>query len=144
MTSDPQESLVFANTAAKLGDLAAPALQAHLLDHGGATSCTIMGKDRLHTISQLIAKIDPSYAFNASTSQPLRESGYIRFLTGKNPNQCTVIFFALFLEQWRSFSVAQLKELILLQENSICIICLTKESLKTSCEKCGFQVHLTH
>ena len=82
MACDPQQSLAYATTASKLGDLAAPALQAHLLDHGGAVSPTTMGKDRLYTISQLIAKVDPIFAYNAQTVQPLRKSGYIRFLTG--------------------------------------------------------------
>ena len=83
MASDPQQSLAYATTATKLGDLAAPSLQAHLLDHGGAASPTTMGKDRLCTISQLIANLDPSFAYNAMTIQTLRESGFIRFLTGR-------------------------------------------------------------
>ena len=83
MVSNQQQSLDYATTASKLGDLAAPALQAHLLDYGGATSPTSMGKGRVRTISQLIAKIDPTFAYNASTSQPVGKSGFIRFLTGK-------------------------------------------------------------
>ena len=61
MVSNPQQSLDYATTASKLGDLAAPALQAHLLDHGGATSPTSMGKDRVRIISQLMAKMDPPF-----------------------------------------------------------------------------------
>jgi F420-0:gamma-glutamyl ligase-like protein len=90
MVSNPQQSLDYATTASKLGDLAAPALQAHLLDHGGATSHTTMGKDRVRTISQLMAKIDPTFAFTASTSQPVGKSGFIGFLTGKTLSSYTL------------------------------------------------------
>ena len=82
MTSDPQQSLIYASTATQLGDTEAPCLQASLLDHGGAVSSTTMGRDRLRTISQLIAKIDAVFAFNAPTSNQLRECGFIKFITG--------------------------------------------------------------
>ena len=92
ITSDPQQSLIYASTAAKLGDISAPALQAHLLDYCGAASPITMGKDRLRTISQLIAFIDAIYAFNAPHSKPLRDCGFIKFLTGEKFNPFTRTF----------------------------------------------------
>ena len=80
--TNPREALNHATTAVSLGDIAAPAIQSYILDHSTLGPSSIMGKDRLSTISQLIAKLDPVFAFNASSTQHTRETGLVNTLAG--------------------------------------------------------------
>ena len=82
--TDPDQALVYASAAAGMGDTSSIAVQAHLLDHAGANSPDkSVGEHRLLTISQLIAKLDPVYAFNAPRTEAVMRSGFANQLTGR-------------------------------------------------------------
>ena len=66
-----------------MGDSSSVALQAHLLDYAGAISPdNSVGEHRLLTISQLVAKLDPVYAYNAPVCESIMRSGFSKHLTG--------------------------------------------------------------
>lgn len=81
-SAHPNQALLYATTASELGDIGAPAIQAHMIDYGMATSCSLIGKDRLSAISQLIVKLDPVYAFHANTLASVKETCFIKHLIG--------------------------------------------------------------
>lgn len=78
---DPAKSLLFAEQAVALGDIASEPLLAIILDKIPGNSSQI-SNTRLQLISQLLSKIDPAFAFNVSKSEMLKNSGFINFITG--------------------------------------------------------------
>ena len=84
MATDPTLALSYASKAANMGDLAAPRIQAYLVDYCGAESTEIVGHERLSTISKLIVKLDPVYAYNARKELECQIS-FIKVLNGKEP-----------------------------------------------------------
>ena len=84
MDTDPEKALEHARHATSLGDLASPLLQSQLLDYGGADHSMHMGKDRVRTISLLIARLDPVFSFNILSSKQIEKLGFIQYLTGKH------------------------------------------------------------
>ena len=81
-SSDPDQALIFASKASELGDIGAPALQAYMIDYGRASSGSLIGKERLSTISQLIVKLDPVYAYNATKFASVKDSCFTKQLIG--------------------------------------------------------------
>ena len=82
VATDPDSSLSYATTALKLGDAGATGIQAHLLDYCNLTTADLMGRERLSTISNLIAKLDPVYAYNSTILKSVKETGFVNQLIG--------------------------------------------------------------
>jgi hypothetical protein len=83
MDTDPRKSLEFARQAESLGDPCSLQLQSDLLDYKGAHHSGQMGKTRVQTISHLISKLDPVFAFNCTKSAEIRNTGFVKYLTSK-------------------------------------------------------------
>lgn len=86
MATDPTLALSYASKAAKMGDLAAPKIQAYLVDFCGAESTDLMGHERLSTISQLIVKLDPVFAYNAR-NELVYQLSFSKILIGKGTSK---------------------------------------------------------
>ena len=91
MDTDPRKSLEFARQAESLGDPCSLQLQSDLLDYKGAHHSGQMGKTRVQTISHLISKLDPVFAFNCTKSAEIRNTGFVKYLTSK-----AILIFQIF------------------------------------------------
>ena len=78
---NPSEAFQHAASASSLGDITSPALEAYILDNNSLTSDSLVGRDRLGTISQLIIKLDPTYAYHANGSHE-KQKKFISFIFG--------------------------------------------------------------
>ena len=141
MNTNPSEAYAHATDATKLGDLEAPSLQAHLLDYGGAPSDGPVGKDRLLAVSQLIVKLDSVFAFHATGSETIRNTGFVKFLTGEQITNVLHFTNLVLLDQWSSHTISQLKTLTLSDPIIVCIICLSDTTIPHSCKRCSFKVY---
>lgn len=85
---DPTLSLSYAQKAVSLGDSPSISLQTELLDRGtdSPDSLKRYTKARTLAVSQLLAKLDPSFSFNVSSSESLQQLGYINFIFSKFPH----------------------------------------------------------
>ena len=81
-SSDPNKAFLYATTAAELGDVGAPALQAHMIDYGGISSPSFIGRERLSAVSQLVVKLDPVYAYYATKLASVKETCFTKHLIG--------------------------------------------------------------
>ena len=83
LSVNPNEALLHAETATSLGDISSPALEAFILDYYNCGSSTgVVGTDRLGTISQLILKLDPAFAFKVNCLQN-NQKRFITFIFGE-------------------------------------------------------------
>jgi hypothetical protein len=83
MDTNPSKSLEFGLQAESLGDPCSLQLQSELLDYKGAHHSGQMGKNRVQTISQLISKLDPVFAFHCTKSSEIRQTRFVKYLTSK-------------------------------------------------------------
>ena len=140
--SNPQEALTHATTASSLGDLAAPAIHAYILDHCKLDPSSSMGKDRLIAFSQLISMLDPVFAFNSKSCQNIQEAGLVKTLAGTNANiTIQYLSYDLLIAKWKNYSTSELQDLIVC-ENFPCIICLENILFAASCKDCGYKVRI--
>jgi hypothetical protein len=83
MGFDPKKALTYAQKASTLGDISAKHIEAAILDIDPSLETQKSSLTRLQTISSLISKIDPSFAYNSTSCEKIRKSGFIAYLTGK-------------------------------------------------------------
>ena len=83
MGFDPKKTLTYAQKASSLGDISAKHIEAAILDIDPSLDPQKSSLARLQTISSLISKIDPYFAFNAASCEKTKKSGFITYLTGK-------------------------------------------------------------
>ena len=89
LSSDPAKSLLYANQATALGDMPAAAVHADVLDTSMVPDSNQVSTNRLRMTSQLLAKLDPCFSYNVSSSEKIKESGFIRYITGMiDTTQC--------------------------------------------------------
>ena len=82
LDTNPAKSLAYANHASTLGDIPATSVHADILDAGKAPDSAQVTATRLRKISQLLAKLDPIFAFNVGRTERIKKSGFITFITG--------------------------------------------------------------
>ena len=80
---DHTEALDYAAAASNLGDVDGPSIEAYILDYIGNPSIERVGKGRLDTISQLIVKLDPVFAFHSKDLHQNVRGKFISFIFGK-------------------------------------------------------------
>ena len=80
--TDPQKSLEYADIAISLGDLVSCRLKSDLLDRVTPSSPVQISSTRLLLISQLICKLDASFAYNAGSCDTSQRQRFISFITG--------------------------------------------------------------
>ena len=83
MDSDPKQALLYAQKATTLGDTASKLIEATIHDLHPQLDPTQHSFNRLQTISTLISKLDPVYAFNTDSHERIRTSGFITHLSGE-------------------------------------------------------------
>ena len=84
MVSDPKQALLYAQKATSLGDTSSKSIEATILDNNPSLAPHQHSLSRLQTISTLISKVDPVFAFNAAAVDKIRNSGFITHLSGEN------------------------------------------------------------
>ena len=84
MEDDPETALHYATVAEELGDCEAASIRAEILDRSLSTGSGHMTTARARLVSQLLAKLDPSFAYHAGVSEKIKGSGFIQFISGLN------------------------------------------------------------
>ena len=143
MDTDPRKSLEFARQAESLGDPCSLQLQSELLDYKGAHHSGQMGKTRVQTISQLISKLDPVFAFNCTKSTEIRKTGFVKYLTSRAINIDFLqknFSFNFIPDQWHACSIESMKKILVDSPGSFCIICLKNVQSSFPCPNCQFKV----
>ena len=139
---DPRKALQYAEQASENGDTLGASVHSDVLDYVSGTlpSTSYLSHNRLQLISQLIAKLDPSFAYQVLGSGDLGKSGFITFISGTR--FCLIKTdqaFCFVLDSWKKFSNNSLRD-ILSSEKLTCIICLSQTGVATSCPGCGIKL----
>ena len=141
---DPQKSLMYADLAISLGDSASLKLKAGLLDSGKVQCSDQMSSTKLSLTSQLLARLDPCFSFNVGRSEEIKKTGFISFITSNHLNIRTYSSLHTLFKisgKWHPHPNNVLRELLLSNYQSVCIICLATELLPgSSCQTCNFKV----
>ena len=83
--TDPDRALYYAKKSTDNGDTLGFSVLAEVLDYVSGSSIdtpSLISTSRVQLISQIIVKIDPSFASNVGSCANLEKSGFIRFITG--------------------------------------------------------------
>ena len=125
--------------ATALGDIAATEVHADILDTIN-TKTEYTSTTRLKITSQLLAKLDPSFSYNARDNEMLKKSGFIPYITGKVIHIWT-LNKPLKTGNWKSVPLDAMYN-ILFSNNPACIICLSFLGTKqVSCPDCESKVN---
>ena len=83
--TDPDRALYYAKKSTDNGDTLGFSVLAEVLDYVSGSSIdtpSLISTSRVQLISQIIVKLDPSFASNVGSCANLEKSGFIRFITG--------------------------------------------------------------
>ena len=84
LSTDPDRALQYAKYATDNGDTQGFSVLADVLDYMSCpkSSSSCLNTTRVQLISQVIVKLDPSFASNVGSCVGLEKSGYIKFISG--------------------------------------------------------------
>ena len=93
MPTNPFKSLSHAKLATSLGDVPSTVIHATILDNDLLKNAEQFTTNRLQLSSQLMAKLDPCFSFNAQDSKDLTNLGFIKLITGDYKLFCYLFGF---------------------------------------------------
>ena len=82
MDRDLEKALHYATVAEELGDSEAASIRAEILDRSPNNRSGHITATRARLVSQLLAKLDPSFAYHAGVSEKVKGSGFIQYISG--------------------------------------------------------------
>ena len=93
MPTNPFKSLSHAKLATSLGDIPSTVIHATILDNDLLKNAEQFTTNRLQLSSQLMAKLDPCFSFNAQDSKDLTNLSFIKLITGDYKLFCYLFGF---------------------------------------------------